>query len=348
MQIVPLMPDHLPDAARLVATSYRALRRQVPVLPERHGAPDPLLTRLADYQARFPGVAAIDGSKLTGFLVGCLLPDWRGRRSVYVPAWASAALPDESCAIYQRLYAAISERWVANGCLTHLLTLMADGSAAHGRSGRDTWHWLGFGLAGVDAIRDLSPPGVDAVQDLAPAGPWRIRRATVDDLPAALALDEGLWRHLAAPPTFLAYAGVRDEAYHRQWLADPANALWLAFPDPAPRAGAQSTAVAGLGHGPASPEASFVVGDEGTTSITSAYTRPELRGSGLGTALLDRALAWARSEGYQRCAVDFEPENTTGGRFRLRYFQPVTYSFARCIDPRIAWGHAGRDGLDMW
>ena len=104
---------------------------------------------------------------------------------------------------------------------------------------------------------------------------------------------------------------------------DPAKVIWPAIEEGRP--------VAYLLIGPASEDASTIIYDEGTCSITGAYTRPDARGSGVATALLNRALSWARQEGYVRFAVDFEPMNPLARRFWLRTFTPVCYSFARAV-----------------
>ncbi len=69
--------------------------------------------------------------------------------------------------------------------------------------------------------------------------------------------------------------------------------------------------------------------DPGTTSISAAYVISSARSQGIAAALLDRALDWARSQGYTRCAVDFEPMNPLARRFWLRCFQPVSYTLCR-------------------
>jgi hypothetical protein len=51
--------------------------------------------------------------------------------------------------------------------------------------------------------------------------------------------------------------------------------------------------------------------------------------------LLNGSLEWARAEGYERCAVDFEPMNSLAARFWPKYFQPVCYSLMRKVDERI-------------
>jgi GNAT superfamily N-acetyltransferase len=178
---------------------------------------------------------------------------------------------------------------------------------------------MGFGLAGVDAVRRLDPvPGGDP--DV------RIRRAGMGDAAVAAELQEALWRHLCSPPIFLVRNPTNWPEAQRAFISDPANALWLAERD--------GQTLASMRHGPSSDDVCYVLQEEGTTSIVGAYTRPEARGQGVAVALLNRVLAHARSEGYQRCGVDFETQNIEGVRFWLRHFQPVSYAMSRCVDPR--------------
>lgn len=44
----------------------------------------------------------------------------------------------------------------------------------------------------------------------------------------------------------------------------------------------------------------LIIRDEGTASITGAFTVEEARGQGVGAAVLARAIQWARDEGYCR------------------------------------------------
>jgi GNAT superfamily N-acetyltransferase len=90
-----------------------------------------------------------------------------------------------------------------------------------------------------------------------------------------------------------------------------------------------------MGQGPANPKASTLISDAGTTSIVSAYTQTSARGRGVATALLNQVLAWGRVEGYERCAVDWEPMNVLATRFWTRHFQPVSYALIRHVDERL-------------
>ena len=328
LEIVPLRDGHLEDAAALVTARYRALREDVPSLPSRYEDVTSILPLLRDLAGQAPGVAAIRGSQLAGFLLGQVIPSFRGGRSVYSAEWANGAEAQDSREIYREMYARLSARWVANGCFTHLVTVLA-----HDRRGIEGWHWLSFGLTGVDAMRDLSPVQGDSA-------PVEICRAGLEDIEQAMALSEPLQRYLATAPIFLAFVERDAKESHEKWLANSANALWLAYHG--------GEAVACMGLEPSNPRACYVIRDEKTISITSAFTKERERNRGIGTALLNRSLDWARSAGHERCAVDFEPQNIPGARFWLRHFQPICYSLIRHVDERVAWAHEKRENKDLW
>ena len=330
-QIVPLEDGHLRDAADLVARRYRALRREAPDLPPGWQEGSAVLPLVRDMAGNGPGVAALDGGRLVGFLLGMPLPHFRGGRGVYSPEWANgvvAASPGDARQIYREMYARLSARWLANGCFVQAISLLAGDPAAI-----DAWYWLGFGLSTVDGIRDLA--AVDGA-----GAPVEIRRAGPEDAGTVARLEDALKRHMAAAPIFVALMSPSRRAESEKWLSDPAHVLWLAYED--------GQAVAYMRQGPANPMACTIVGDEETASISGAYTLPELRGQGIAAALLDRVLAEARERGYARCAVDFESANLPASRFWMHHFQPVCFSLVRHVDERLAWANERRQSGDMW
>jgi GNAT superfamily N-acetyltransferase len=328
LQLVPLEEKHLDDAAALVALRYRALRRVATPLPSHFEEQEQVLAVIKEIVRQAPGTVALHKGRLVGFLSGWLLPHFRGQRALYSPEWANAANPADSRHIYEAMYASLAAQWVANGCFTHVISLFA-----HDHAGLEGWQWLGFGLAAVDAIRDLRPVG-ETSEGIT------LRGATLDDIETAIQLGEGLQRHLAAPPTFLPFVERQGRHYYEEWLAQPGHRLWLAYHGNEP--------IACLGQRPANPDACAIVSDNATTSIIRAYTKPAARGHGVATALLNQALTWARNEGYARCAVDFEPMNLLAVRFWLRHFQPVSLSLIRQVDQRIAWAHSRRPAEEFW
>lgn len=317
-KIHPFREEHLEDAARLVGTRYQQMRRQLPDLPQRYSDASNLVPLLQDIlKPGIPGVVAIQGNHMVGFLTAWRMPDFRGKRSIYSPEWANAAVLDNSARIYEALYSRISGDWLAEGYSAHYLSIFPNDLPA-----LQQWHWLGFGMFAVDALRALDP---------IPAGDTgiHIRRAGLQDIEQVMALQDELWDYIKSPPIFI--LGERyDRNYYEEWLQDPEKVVWLAC--------SQDKPLAFMRMGPAAKDVCTIIVDEKTTSIYSAYTRAPARREGIATALLAHALEFARASGYQRCAVPFEPMNQLGSRFWLRHFQPVCYSFLRNVDDRLTQG----------
>jgi GNAT superfamily N-acetyltransferase len=310
--VVPLGEEHLEDAAALASSRYKGFRDQVPPLPPRYAEVSTLLPLLHNIVGAGPEVAAMRQGRLVGFLTGWLIPSFRGSRAAFSPEWANAADMENKRRIYEEMYTHLSASWAEDGYLTHLI-----GTLANDCDGMDVWHWLGFGMVAADAVRTLQPTQ-------GPAGDVNIRRGGRGDIEGAMALSEALQRHMASAPTFLVHTEQRDRHYYEEGLADPANALWLAYDG--------TEAVAFMKQGPANMDACTFIRDEKTTSIVGAFTKESMRGRGIASALLNRALEWARGAGYERCAVDFEPMNPLATRFWLRHFQPVYYTLVRHVD----------------
>jgi GNAT superfamily N-acetyltransferase len=77
------------------------------------------------------------------------------------------------------------------------------------------------------------------------------------------------------------------------------------------------------------PSAAQVLNDPGTASVKGAFTKEPFRGRGIGIALLNHSIEWAKQRGYVRYAVDFEPQNSEAKRFWLKHFNPVCYTLIR-------------------
>jgi len=315
LALVALREEHLEEAAALAGHRYRGLRERVELLPARYGDSRILLPLLREVVGAGPAVAAVREGRLVGFLAGWLLPSFRGSRAAFSPEWANGAVADDARRIYEEMYTHLSAAWVDKGTYTHLISTLANDSCC-----LSVFHWLGFGMIAADAVRGLEPvAGV--------TGDGRIHRGGLDDIEAAMALSEALERHMASAPTFLAHDEPRDRQHYESWLADPANALWLACE------GAEAVAFMTLG--PASMDACTIIQDNKTASIVAAFASESVRGQGVSAALLNRALEWARGEGYERCAVDFEPMNPWAAHFWLKHFRPVAYTLVRYVD---RWG----------
>jgi GNAT superfamily N-acetyltransferase len=317
MIVTDLRSEHLEAAAGLVAARYRTLRSQVASLPasyEDAGTIAGMLRELGEPA----GVVALQAGRLVGFITGFVLPEFLGKRSFYSPEWANGAEPANSRRIYEEIYQYAAARWIADGCIVHAVTLMA-----HDREGIEAWQWLGFGLCSTDGVRDLAPVPADPT-DL------EVRQAGLQEAGEVAAFGRALERHMAAPPVFW----LHDPEDYGAWLQQPSHAAWLAYE------GDEAVGCLRLELGHAG--GCDIVQDEATAGITLAYIREDARCRGIGAALLNQALAWARDHGCQRCAADWEPMNPPARRFWSKRFDPVCFSLMRWIDERIvARGGAG-------
>ena len=160
------------------------------MLPPRYERSENILPLLQELARESPGVAALRGSRLVGFMQALVIAELMGRRSAYSPVTANAAEPQESRCIYEEMYAHLSPQWLSDGCFTHLVSLLADD-----RQAMETWHWLGFGLINIDAIRDLTPVAGEAAY-------VEVRQAGPPDAGVVSALGHALERRVASTPTY--------------------------------------------------------------------------------------------------------------------------------------------------
>jgi hypothetical protein len=136
LEITSLQEKYLDDAAALVCARYKALRALTPILPRKYEEFNVILSMLHGLAKDSPGIAAIQGGRLVGFLSGLVIPSFLGKRAAYSPEWANGAELGDSRRIYGEMYARLSEHWVADGCLMHVVTLLAND-----RQGIEGWQW---------------------------------------------------------------------------------------------------------------------------------------------------------------------------------------------------------------
>jgi GNAT superfamily N-acetyltransferase len=315
--MVPFARHHVPAAAELVAARIRQERAGNAFLPSAHADAASHVAILESLVDNGSGVAAIRAGRLIGFQAAWLWGEGDERRA-WSPDTGHAVAAGET-RVGEALYAHLAAGWVSGGCLEHAVTVLAHETAL-----AEAYVRLEFGMRVVDLVRDLAPVATRFDPSIA------IRRADARDAGTILALEEGLRRHLAAAPTFHPWPPRPLDEQERR-LADVTRATLLAED-------AAGTPVAYLRIGPSSTDVAMVVRDPGTASITGAFTVPERRGEDVATGLLDRALAWARENGYVRCAVDHESANLEATRFWSRHFTPAAFSFVRRVSPAAgAW-----------
>jgi GNAT superfamily N-acetyltransferase len=338
LTILPFAEEHLDAAAALFAARHRAGHAHEPDFPERLAQPAHAREFLQQAWSlpMTEGVVAMRDGQVAGYLFGSIvLPEPTSVMSLFVAPRAAqigdpgyAAEPDDADHIYRVLYAAAAPSWLRAGCFAHsVIVRTCDPVAA------DAWLSLGFGREMVSGVHDLAP----SEQQWSSPGGFEITRAGSEDVDAVFQMFRDNLRYHTRSPIFDGYFNEIEPSLHadvERLLTDSETSpVWVAY------RGVLPIGVINL----VPPRLRATTPDQ-TVHLQQGYTEPAARGSGVATALLAEAFAWARDAGYGRCTINWHTANLLGARFWQRSgFRPITWSLVRRIDERIAWARPAVD-----
>jgi GNAT superfamily N-acetyltransferase len=245
----------------------------------------------------------------------------RGVSSAYNAHAARAGMVYDA---YRAMYAVLADYYVEKGFFDHSVNLPASDEEA-----REAWVSLGFGRTMACAIRGVDPAARAAASGI------ELQQAGGEDASVIFTLNDELAIHHARSPIFNPLMRESDEASHefqKNLLADPdTNAHWVAYEDG--RAVGMNTFMGPLFLSP------MTLPDRTVYLFQGMVTQDAQRG-GVGTAILSRAVAWAREKGYEHIALHFASANLQGAKFwQSSGFKPVEHGMRRHVDERIAWAN---------
>ncbi len=321
---------HLDAAAALLAERHARDREREPLLAVAYEVPAACRAAIEQTfgSSGWHGVVAQDGGEVAGFMLGApqLFPPTHFLASFFPPRSVAINYPSHAAKagaeydLYREMYAALADHFVARGYFDHIAGI-APTDAAVG----EAFASLSFGRHSVAAIRGVGPPERRAAD-------IEVHQASSEDASVVFALAEELNLHHARSPIYWPYLRETDPASHDMnagLLADAANAHWVAYEDG--RAVGMDTFMQ-----PAFLTAMTV--PEKTIYLYQGIVTQEARAGGVGTALLARAAAWAREQGYEHIGLHFAAPNLQGAKFwQSSGFKPVEYGVRRRIDERVAW-----------
>jgi len=290
LEIQPFSEEHLDDAAALLEQRQR-----------RHREAEPLLDDGYDYRAEIEslegasGVVGLREGRVVGFLLGVRKDDSRWGPNVWVDAPGHAV---EEAEDIRDLYAAAAARWFEEGRTRHYVIAPASDSDL-----LDAWARLSFGQQHAHGIREV------------PETPWpdSVRLATEEDIDVLVELSPLLVEHQAEAPVFgVGLPRESEEEIRESILEDLPNPKIgdLIAEQDGRVVGAYQLAAVEL-----SGSHSSLARPEGALLLSWAATRPEVRGSGAGVALMDASFAWAREHGYTTMVTDWRETNLLSSRF---------------------------------
>ena len=293
LQVHPLAEEHLDQAAPLLAERHRRQRVAEPLLGDGH-----------DYRAEIEalwngdgasGAAATRDGRVVGYLLGVRHDDARWGPNVWVDPAGYAV---EEAEDVRDLYRAAAARWFEEGrTRQYVITPASDGEAL------DAWHRLSFGHQHAMGIREI------------PDVPWPegVRLAEERDLDALIDLSPLLVEYQAEAPVFgIGLPREDPDEIRTELLADLARA------DIGDLVAEQNGDIVGAFQLAPVEESSTHAGlarPQGALLLSWAATRPEVRGSGAGIALMQASFAWAREQGYTTMVTDWRETNLLSSRF---------------------------------
>ncbi|HXV57858.1 MAG TPA: GNAT family N-acetyltransferase [Gaiellaceae bacterium] len=308
IELAPFEGEHVAGAAVLLAERHARHREAEPLLGALED-PAAAVERARRAEGASGAVALADG-EVAGYLIGEEREDDVWGRHVWIRAEGHAAGEAE---VARDVYAYAARQWVERGGKLQLALVPAVPELA------DPWFRLSFAHMQAHAVRE---PG-------AAAGPppegVAIRPGTLDDLEALRPLLPVIWLHQRDSPAFTGYTLPDEQVYLDDWREALEQPQFTSF------VAEQEGRI--VGHVLLYPEDPDLLRPPGSVYLSVAATLPEARGRGIGVALTDRALEWAREAGHTAVHTDWRVANLESSRFwPARGFRETFWRLARRVE----------------
>jgi GNAT superfamily N-acetyltransferase len=300
-RIRPLSETHLAGAARLLGERHARQREAERLLPDG-----------LDFRAQIERALSADGAagavavvddEVAAYLIGS--PQADGSSEVGL-AGCSAREPE----LIRDLYAYLASGWETD---RHRVYVPATDAGLV-----DAWFRLAFGLQFTYAVSETTrEPPVDTDVE--------IREGRPSDLDAVAALERAFSEHLRASPSFSGRVVASDEEVKADWADTWDDERFTHF--------VAERVDRVVGHVLLYRRE---VGDlripEGSIDLSLVTTHADVRGSGVGRALIAHATRWAHESGYRALTIDWRVVNLLADRFfTARGFRPTFFRLYRHV-----------------
>jgi GNAT superfamily N-acetyltransferase len=285
-EIVPFTDAHLDDAAALLAARH-----------ERHREAEPLLPALADPREAVEREWRAEGASgvfaKSAYLIAAPLYA-RGTTWMRVGIAGQAVEGDREP--MRDLYAIAGKRWVDEGLREHDVFV-----PSHDVELVDAWFRLSFGASAVLAMRET---GASADEQF--DADVTIRLGTPEDVYEAARLDLDMTEALREAPSFSKLPQQSRADLAAEWREEIGERDTLIVAE-------RDERIVGLLLLYRRPPDLRIARD--SIDLAQASTEPEARGTGVGRALTEHAIRWARDNGHPVMTTDWRMTNLWASRF---------------------------------
>lgn len=313
-QIVPFTLDYLEPAVNLFINNYRDEQKKNPVLPSRAiHKPEWIINALKSLGGN-PGVAVLQKNQLIAYMVTGFPFPFKGQNAVLVPEYCHGSVLADRKELYQRVYMELADEWAKTGRYLHIIAHFA-----HDFLLQETLYQLGFGAFLAERTRDFS--AVHKVNE--------VEITEEKDIDKLIDIQIEHLNYYRNAPIFISKEmELRTVKPDLELHSDDGDAFFVYHENNIPHAFfiVGTSKIGGEG---------FLLQNTNTAQIKTAYARPQVRGKGIGKALLQYAVRWSQENGYKRLFVEHETANYYGGNFWSKHFNPYIYFSLRYIDNTI-------------
>lgn len=313
-EMMPFTADHLESAVKLFVESYVKERDSSPLLPSRViDEPEWIHSSLNALVAN-PGVSILHRGQLVAFMLTGFQFPFKGQKAMQVPEYCHASILSDRKELYQIMYMRLADEWVESHIPLHIIAHFA-----HDTVLQAVLYRLGFGAIVAEQLRDFSK--VDGVRKVD-----IVEEAYVERL---LDIEIEHTHYYRGAPIFVLKDTRRSDCLTALESAARQGDTFLVYYEHN-----EPCAYLRVGESAAEGEG-FLLRGTNTAQIKAAYARQHVRKTGIGKALLQRAIDWSKEHGYERLFVEHETANYFGGNFWSSYFTPYLYASIRYIDNAI-------------
>jgi GNAT superfamily N-acetyltransferase len=312
--LAPLAQEYLQPAVELFIENYKYEREHSPLLPPRVIDEPTWIYAVLQSKLVNPGVVVVEQNRLLAYMVTGDQVLWKGQQAAIVLEYCHSAIAAKKRELYQRMYMYLAQEWVNHHIHLHLVRHFA-----HDTILQETLYQIGFGAILAERLRDCS--ALDERLDLA--------ISVEQDVSKLIAIQTEHNRYYPKAPIFIPKPTEKQEVLAElEAHAQQGDVFFVYYEQHEPCAYmiVGQSAIGGEG---------FLLEQTNTAQVKSAYARPEIRGKGIGAALLQRALQWSQQQGYERVFVEHETANVYGGNFWCKYFNPYVFASMRYIDTTL-------------
>ena len=313
--IEQIQKEHIQSSFDLWNKEYQKQKRMIKQLPE-NWVNDPTQFRLflKKHIKKGTGIVAKTSNEVIGYMVYDVFP-FHGETIAYIQIMGHSSIKSGRVKIYQHLYKHLSDLWVKDNILDHIVTFFESDTQL-----KNELYQRGFGLYAVDAYRSI-----ESVQSNCNVP---ILQASSNNINELMRLGEEFRIYLQEAPLFF----VRDKVNleHIEDFIDKNDAAVFI-------AEVYGESVGFMSVRKSKNEDINTLANLNTGKIDKlgAYLQPSSRGQGIGTGLLQKVTEWCRKHRIDHIHVDYESANLYASGFWPKYFTPVMYSVRRKINSNI-------------